>query len=125
MDERIRVFFEDVLPLLSPGGRPAPADVRRDVGILKTALRKEPIGDVLMVCREVRTQAEYGKLPGFIAPGQAFSLRALLHQGQGPTNYTGFKCEAMKRLERRKAPTSQTVADIFATIASRGRAGAA
>lgn len=114
-------YAEHLMPVLSPGKRPDPRDIVRDIGILKSRLAREPLEDTLMVCKEVRRQANFGQLKGWIEPGEAFTLRALLAVTAGVNTYERFKHEALKKSAAKKAPVGQSVADIFATIAARGR----
>ena len=115
-----KFYADHLMPLLSPGRRPGDYEIGRDIGILKTALRKQPLEEVLMVVREIRTQAEYGKLLTWIKPGESFTLRALLARTTGVYTYARFRHEAMKR-EAKQPDVGQRVADVFAAIAARGQ----
>ena len=117
------VFYaEELMPLLSPGRRPAEATIARDIAILtRHDLRGEPLGDVLLAVREARKQANYGKLGTWIRPGEAFTLRALTYQGEGMVNYYRFLHEARKR--EAKAPTSKPFGKILAEMTQRGLVG--
>ena len=95
-------YVETLLPLLYPAGRPPRPTMCKDVDVLRRLLQRESRADVALVVREIRTQAEYGKLRPWIAPGDDFTMRALLARTNGVITFQRFLHEARKRRERGK-----------------------
>lgn len=115
-----RWYAEELMPILSPGRRPP--NIPHDIKIVRELLQRERPEDIVMVVKEVRRQANFGKLTGWIAPGEAFTMVALLARTEGINTYQRFKHEALKHGATKKVKVGTHIADVFAQIAARGKA---
>lgn len=115
-----RFYAEELMPILSPGRRPP--NIPRDIAIVRKLLEREKPEDIVMAVKEVRRQCNFGKLTGWLKPGEPFTMVALLARSTGLDTFRRFLHEARKREASKKVKVGQSVADIFATIAARGTA---
>jgi hypothetical protein len=102
-DEPLNAWYGRVLkPLLYRPPLPDPSALRtmqgRDVTVLQRQLRHCRREDIAAAVAEMRTQAEEGGLPGWVGPGQTFTLRAMVTDANGGiATFDRFRHAAHKR----------------------------